>query len=1220
MSSLFTRFPHLSPKYFKLNIFQMLLIGGLLVVAVGSVMATLPLTRHALASGISLLNSSGEVTISDVDSAGYSFQSDRLAIGLEGLSDPPTDRETKAYLLDSLLQASICTAPLTVTDGALNTRYDFPGQNLSQFDTFRLMQESEVYSATLPAEPLTHLGLVLVSADDTPQMVGYGIGLRNQAKLLAAHAGFAIGSLNGTPAGQAAAKRHAEHVLNILYGESHPSFGDQDGDGFPENPGDTYGILAYRTKMQETLQQVVDSADATAAMRDRIADVNLALDNIGDGVKDGENDEEWAALLIEKGLALIAATDDVSLSTAATQMQATAERIYKGGVSDDDGEVEPSQGGAQTAFQYTQLAAAFPGPNSGDSIYLTNSNANSTSDQLTLKLTGLAEPKAGESYWAYLLRNDGTKLVLGMVDGTGGAIEMSIGITGANLARDQHGFQLTVGQPVAEDMLPSEPLPYIRNALASATDTPSQKGYGAGLAKEANLLAAHAQFALDEMNKPTPNLIGAKVHTEHVLNILYGELDARYGDLDNNGFTENPGDGYGLLSYRTQFSQTMQLAADNAGERVNISERAADVQTALNNIGGGQLSSDWVGVLLEKANALLATNDSAEAQTLANQVRAAADRVYNGADGFNNGTDDGIIQPSEGGALSAYQSAQKALLFEPVSLITVTVTPTAMPSTTPPTGTPTDGTVSPTETPDPNATLTATPTVEPTVEPTAESTVTAAPTSDEAGADGYESNNTCQAARPIDPNGSVQRHNFHVAGDSDWVRFDAINGEKYLIEVNIPGDSLADVAMEIYGECGGVVDQSQDFSFSPSISLNLDAKQDGAYYMKFFSHDPDSAGEEVRYDLSVRALTDTASPGLVILVAGAIKPNDPVQPNIYNVTDNVYQLFINNGYTDDRIHYLAPDVGRENVDASASVTNLHAAITQWVPDNIGSDTSVTLYLMDHGAPELFYLDKRRGEWVTPDQLDEWLTELETAQPQVNVNAIIEACYSGSFITEPGSISKPGRVIITSADDENLAWASNQGAQFSDHFIAELGRGKSVYQAFNTAQIAAEIAHPSQIAWLDGDGDGNALDDGSQTIAARRGFTFQGTFDLPEEIWPPYIETVEPITVEGGNATIKTKIFDDVAVTSAFAVVYPPSYEAPAESEALVQEDRAVLRSVTLLDAGNGNFSALTDGFSEDGTYRVVIYAKDGQDLSARPVAVNVQVGAAGRLYLPITLQ
>ncbi|MEZ4615182.1 MAG: C13 family peptidase [Caldilineaceae bacterium] len=200
-------------------------------------------------------------------------------------------------------------------------------------------------------------------------------------------------------------------------------------------------------------------------------------------------------------------------------------------------------------------------------------------------------------------------------------------------------------------------------------------------------------------------------------------------------------------------------------------------------------------------------------------------------------------------------------------------------------------------------------------------------------------------------------------------------------------------------------------------------------------------------------------PGLLIIVAGQIKNNDPVQPNIYHVTDAVRQLFIDKGATDEQIYYIAPDLSRTGVDASATADNLEAAITQWADQQAATAQSLTLYLMDHGGQDIFYLDKLRSEWITPAELDGWLDELEALRPTLNINVIYEACESGSFVSGSESISKPGRVIISSTDDENLAWASDDGAIFSDHLLDSLRRGESLYISYQNARIAPKSRTP-----------------------------------------------------------------------------------------------------------------------------------------------------------------
>jgi hypothetical protein len=49
---------------------------------------------------------------------------------------------------------------------------------------------------------------------------------------------------------------------------------------------------------------------------------------------------------------------------------------------------------------------------------------------------------------------------------------------------------------------------------------------------------------------------------------------------------------------------------------------------------------------------------------------------------------------------------------------------------------------------------------------------------------------------------------------------------------------------------------------------------------------------------------------------------------------------------------------------------------------------------------------------------------------VKTNILIEAYYFGSFIEGEQRVSKAGRLLITSTNAQNVAYASAKGAQFS----------------------------------------------------------------------------------------------------------------------------------------------------------------------------------------------
>lgn len=520
-------------------------------------------------------------------------------------------------------------------------------------------------------------------------------------------------------------------------------------------------------------------------------------------------------------------------------------------------------------------------------------------------------------------------------------------------------------------------------------------------------------------------------------------------------------------------------------------------------------------------------------------------------------------------------------------------------------------TATPTATPTATATATSTPTR--TATPTATATPTVTPA---AATDPYEADDTCALARFIPTDGAAQAHTFHKAADTDWVAFNATAGVIYLISGEVAGGSPANLAVIPYRTCAEPL-TGQNYTYSPGVRLQFQAALNGPIYLKVVNDPPSVFGAHVAYRISVRTMTPTANRGALVLVAGRLTENDPVQANIHHAADAIYRLFLDHGYTADDIQYLATDLGLTGVDTLASSDSLRAALTIWARDRVSAERPLTLFMVDHGEYDRLYLDSPRGEWVTPGQLDDWLSQLESARPGVKVNVIIEACLSGSFIDLPARLSAPGRVVITSADARTNAFVSERGARFSDSFANALGLNSSLYDSFQAARWAVKVATgDAQTPWLDDNGNGIPNESSDGLEAQRRGFTFTGT--LAGEEWPPYIvEASGPPALEAGAGVIRARVLDNPTdgVRRVWAVIYPPSYSPPAPTSGLVRE---TLPTIVLLDQGNGWYAAAYPGFTERGAYRVVIYAEDGEGLEARPVAVLVHTGLP--LYLPWVLR
>ena len=355
--------------------------------------------------------------------------------------------------------------------------------------------------------------------------------------------------------------------------------------------------------------------------------------------------------------------------------------------------------------------------------------------------------------------------------------------------------------------------------------------------------------------------------------------------------------------------------------------------------------------------------------------------------------------------------------------------------------------------------------------PTATQTQTITPTRPpSSGGDPFEPDDTCALARSIPTDGTSQEHTFHKAGDVDWAVFTATKGVKYRIDIAPPPDSPADVNLELYTSCDSLPEDSWFRSFTPGVRLDFNATASGPIHLRLDNHDALVAGSHVRYTLSVRPLvTDTSSRALII-VAGRRSGGDPLQKNIHNVTEQVYKLFQQNGYEDDTILYLATDSRLPGYDAAITRDSLRLGIVNWAAARLSNSGVLNLYMIDHGQPDTFYLDDVSGQRLAPDDLNGWLDQLEAACPGVRINVFIEACESGSFIEGTRSISKPGRVIVTSTTATTDAKASRSGAYFSDHFLTGLQQGFNVLTSFVEARTVARSIFALQEAWLDSNGN------------------------------------------------------------------------------------------------------------------------------------------------------
>lgn len=119
------------------------------------------------------------------------------------------------------------------------------------------------------------------------------------------------------------------------------------------------------------------------------------------------------------------------------------------------------------------------------------------------------------------------------------------------------------------------------------------------------------------------------------------------------------------------------------------------------------------------------------------------------------------------------------------------------------------------------------------------------------GPDSFEPDESYSAAKPIVPGGSVQAHDFCPAGDQDWVKFQATQGQLYVIETYDLGAD-ADTVMCLFGTDGTAQIACDDDSGGGVASrLRWTAPSAGTYYLRLRNTDDTVSGPTASYHLAI---------------------------------------------------------------------------------------------------------------------------------------------------------------------------------------------------------------------------------------------------------------------------------------------------------------------------------------------------------------------------------
>jgi hypothetical protein len=112
----------------------------------------------------------------------------------------------------------------------------------------------------------------------TPLDTALALGLGAQTDVAVQHVQNAV---NAAAIGALPEMRiHLEHVVNIIEGAAGPRFGDHDGNGVAENPGDGFGVIGYSSQIAQALGDqssvaaaAVEVETQSAAIQDKALEI-----------------------------------------------------------------------------------------------------------------------------------------------------------------------------------------------------------------------------------------------------------------------------------------------------------------------------------------------------------------------------------------------------------------------------------------------------------------------------------------------------------------------------------------------------------------------------------------------------------------------------------------------------------------------------------------------------------------------------------------------------------------------------------------------------------------------------------------------------------------------------------------------------------------------------------------------------------------------------------
>jgi serine/threonine protein kinase len=288
-------------------------------------------------------------------------------------------------------------------------------------------------------------------------------------------------------------------------------------------------------------------------------------------------------------------------------------------------------------------------------------------DQAVLTSNGIPQPPSGNQYEAWLVEDGAEQRVsMGLLhlDAEGNGSITYVDPQGRNLLGMYHGVEITIEPNPDNNPNPSNTIGYtatlpptgfmhVRHLLNSFDATPGKVGFVQGLSVNTNLLQQMAQEMLTAYQ--SNDEVTVRSTAEGMINLIAGDQSPQRKDWDNDGTTNDPSDGFGLLlngeneGYIQGTFTHANLSETSADATENMKIHGEHVKIAATNI------SKWTPTLRDQLILIMQTPFNATMEGMVRNSVALANQIQSGFDANGNETIEPI--PGEGGAATAYEHA-----------------------------------------------------------------------------------------------------------------------------------------------------------------------------------------------------------------------------------------------------------------------------------------------------------------------------------------------------------------------------------------------------------------------------------------------------------------------------------------------------------------------------------------------------------------------------------